>query len=127
MGHSPEMQPVVQSPEEYRQVAQRIANVERFIETFEQVADKGLEAWNGYLEKKMTGDEQARQLEDKQHLRTCWVVIYACTLIFGLSAICLIRGQSELVKLIFDSSLAVAAGAGLTLVLRSTTKKAKEK
>ena len=127
MGQSPGVQPVVQTAEEYSQVTQRIANVERFIETLEEVADKGLEAWNQYLAKKMTGDEQARALGDKQHLRTCWVVTYACTLIFGLSAICLFRGQSELVKLIFDSSLAVAAGAGLTSVLRATPTKPKQK
>lgn len=118
-----EVQPEVQPAEEYRQVARRIANIEKFVETIEHVADKGVETWSQHLANKMAGDDQARRLEDKQHQRTCWVLVYACTLLFGLSAMCLLKGQSELVKLIFDSSLAVAAGAGLTSVLRTTPRK----
>jgi hypothetical protein len=122
-----EVQPEVQPAEEYRQVARRIANIEKFVETIEHVADKGVETWSQHLANKLAGDDQARKLEDKQHLRTCWVLVYACTLLFGLSAICLFKGQSELVKLIFDSSLAVAAGAGLTSILRTNPKKPKSK
>lgn len=122
-----EVQPEVQPAEEYRQVARRIANIEKFVETIEHVADKGVETWSQHLANKLAGDDQARRLEDKQHLRTCWVLVYACTLLFGLSAMCLLKGQSELVKLIFDSSLAVAAGASLTSILRTDPKKPKSK
>ncbi len=107
---------------ELTQVARRLENIERLVETVEHVADKGVESWNEYLKQKSSGEEHARKLEDLQHRRVCWVLSYACALVFGLAGFSLWKDQYELVRLILSSSLAVAAGAGLTAVLRGSRK-----
>jgi hypothetical protein len=104
---------------EHLQVARRLQNIEQLIETIGQVADKGVESWSQSQKRKAEGEEHARNVEDMQHRRACWILAYACALVFGLAAFSLWKDQYELVRLILSSSLAVAAGAGLTSVFRA--------
>ena len=105
------------------EVSRRLQNIERLIETVGQVADKGVESWAQSQIRKAEGEEHARNLEDTQHRRVCSVLVYSSTLVFGLAAFSLWKDQYELVRLILSSSLAVAAGAGLSSLFK--TKKPK--
>jgi hypothetical protein len=101
------------------QVSRRLQNIEQLIETIRQVADKGVESWSQSQIRKAEGEEHARNLEDAQHRRACWVLAYLSALVCGLAAFSLWKDQYELVRLILSSSLAVAAGAGLTSIFRA--------
>jgi len=104
--------------DEQLQVDRRLQNIEQLIATVGQVADKGVESWSESQRRKIQGEEHARTLEDVQHRRVCWVLAYLCALVFALAALSLWESQYELVRLILSSSLAVAAGAGLTSLFK---------
>jgi len=81
---------------------------------------QGGDYWSESQKRRAEGEEHSRELEDSQHLRACWVLVYACALVFGLAALSLWKDQYELVRLILSSSLALAAGAGLTTLFRQS-------
>lgn len=111
-------EPEIVSKDTAREIDLRLNNLEKLYDMVKDVSETAAESLDKYLEQKAGSEERAHKLEDRQHRRASWVVGYVITIIFALSVVSLLKEQFDLVKLILTSSFAVAAGAGLTTVLR---------
>jgi hypothetical protein len=100
----------------------RLRNLERIHDTVIHITDGALDTFSEWAEKDAALRKESQENEDKAHKRVTMALVYIITLVFGLCVIALFKSQYELVKLILTSSLAVAAGAGLTSLIRSKSK-----
>lgn len=121
--NEPESSEVIMVSEaEMREVGARLNHLERIHDTVIHIADAALERFSEWAEQDASLRKEAQQNEDKAHKRVSTVLAYVVTLVFILSLSALLKSQYELVKLILTSSIAVAAGAGVTALIRSKSK-----
>jgi uncharacterized membrane protein len=113
---------VMVSEAEMREVGVRLHHLERIHDTITHIADGALDTFSAWAEKDAGLRKEAQENEDKAHKRVTTALVYIITLVFALSLAALLKNQFELVKLILTSSLAVAAGAGLTSLIRNKSK-----
>ena len=108
------------SKAELREMDVRLRNLEKLYDVVKHVSDSAVESFNEYLEQKTESEMRASQLEDKQHRRASVILGYTITAVFALCIVAVLKEQFELVKLVLTSSFAVAAGAGLSTVIRNS-------
>lgn len=116
-------------PAQIERMDNRLKQIEKIAETVESITEKGLEAATKYLENKAETDRCAAEtknaqhqreieLQDKQHKRSTIVLSLIVSIVFVLIIVSMYMQQFELVKIILNSSLAVAGGAGLSSIFR---------
>ena len=96
----------------------RLQNVEKIANTIDNVAGKALESWSHYLEQKNEQEKREIETHNIQHKRASLILVISIILVFALIMVAILKEQYELVKIILGSSLALAAGAGLTTVFK---------
>ncbi len=91
----------------------RLVNIERIAESFENVAAQAVELGKKYFELKADEQRASLETEDKQHKRSTQTILILVGAVFAFCLVALVMHQNDLVKTVFQSSIAVAAGAGL--------------
>jgi hypothetical protein len=104
---------------------QRIRNVEKIVDAFQDVSNKLFDLMNGYLGSKAENDKRQIGVDDVQHKRAAGVLVYAMTILFVLCFTALVTRQFDLVRFFIESSLAIAAGSGITALFKSTSRRKK--
>jgi len=92
-------------------------NIAHISSTIENVANNAFKSWSEHLEFKAKHADQELKISDRQHKRTSILLFITIAFVFSLLAMAMHKEQYELVKIILGSTLAVAAGAGLTSLL----------
>lgn len=111
----------------------RLRQIEKIAETVEAISKTGLEAATKYIESQTeakrlatTSAEAQHQKEldhqDIKHKRNTQLLAGILAGIFILVLVSMYMQQYDLVKIILGSSLAVAAGAGLSNIFKSNPK-----
>ncbi len=108
---------------QFVEIAKRLENVEKVVDVIEHLSARAADSWKHYLQEKATSDEKAQILDDRQNKRAVFIVCYSITSVGALCILALWKDQYELVKLILSSSLALAAGAGVTSVWKKSRKR----
>jgi len=99
-------------------IDQRLKNVEHIANTIDNVSEKALESWTHYLEQKNEQEKRETENHNIQHKRASQILAVSIVLVFILLITSIFKEQYELVKIILGSSLAIAAGAGLSNVFK---------
>ena len=103
---------------EVRQFDERIKNVERVVDMVKGISDKAFELGTEYLIKRTEYDQRQQELDDSQHKRSVYLLVFAITVVFVLCMTALLEKQVDLVRLFINSGLAAAAGMGVTSLLK---------
>ncbi len=111
---------------EVKQFDERIRNVERVVDMIKGISDKAFELGTDYLIKKTEYEQRQQELDDTQHKRSVSLIVFAITVVFVLCMTALLENQVDLVRLFINSSLAAAAGMGVTSLLRVGGRKKKK-
>jgi hypothetical protein len=98
---------------------QRLTNIEKITSTIDHVADKALESWSHYLAQKNESEKREIETHNIQHKRASQILLISIVLVFSLLMVSIFKEQYDLVKMILGSSLALAAGAGLSTVFKT--------
>ncbi|NOR44460.1 MAG: hypothetical protein GQ534_02650 [Candidatus Delongbacteria bacterium] len=118
---------------ELGQLSGKVQNIERVTKTIETLAEHGFESWNNYLKQKNEREKRESELtrhvhekevetEDKKHKRSVVILGGTIAVFFILIITAMILEQYDLVKIIINSSLAIAAGAGVGSMFRKEKK-----
>lgn len=98
---------------------QRLQNIEKITSTIDNVTGKALESWAHYLEQKNESHKREIETQNTQHKRASYILLTSIVLVFILLMSAMLKGQYDLVKIILGSSLALAAGAGISTAFMS--------
>lgn len=98
---------------------QRLTNIEKITNTVDHVADKALESWSHYLGQKNESEKREIETRNIQHKRASQILLVSIILVFTLLMVSIFKDQYDLVKIILGSSLALAAGAGLSSAFKT--------
>jgi amino acid permease len=99
-------------------IEQRVTNVEKVTDTLQSLIMQGLESFGDYIEKRDQADKRQVEMEDRQHRRGVWLLVFLVSIIFILLFTSLMLKQNELFKYIVQSSIAVGAGTGIAVLLK---------
>jgi Trk-type K+ transport system membrane component len=108
--------------QEIQSIDQRLKSIEQFLAT----VDKAIEAFDAYLDNKTETERRQQDIDDKQHRRMVWALVYAIAIVFVSTLTAMIMGQFDLVKFFVQSALAVAAGSGLTNLIEFQGRRSKK-
>lgn len=97
----------------------RLQNIEKITNTIDNVAGKALESWTHYLEQKNESEKREIETHNMQHKRASRILLTSIVLVFILLMVSIFKEQYDLVKIILGSSLALAAGAGLSTAFKT--------
>lgn len=98
---------------------QRLQNIEKITNTIDNVAGKALESWTHYLEQKNESQKREIETHNTQHKRASLILLTSIILVFVLLMVAMFKEQYNLVKIILGSSLALAAGAGISTAFKA--------
>lgn len=98
---------------------QRLQNIEKITNTIDNVAGKALESWTHYLEQKNESQKREIETHNTQHKRASLILLTSIVLVFVLLMVAMFEEQYDLVKIILGSSLALAAGAGISTAFKA--------
>jgi hypothetical protein len=101
----------------------RIRNVEKIVELVEGLSERAFEFGTDYLVKKVETEMRHLELDDIQHKRAVRVLIFLVSVLFVFCTIALFQREIDLIKLVLQSSLAIAAGVGLSNLWKGTQRK----
>lgn len=99
-------------------IEQRVTNVEKVTDTLQNLVMQGLQSFGDYIAKKDEADKRQVELEDRQHRRGVWLLVFLVSIVFILLFTSLMLKQDELFKYIVQSSIAVGAGTGIAALLK---------
>ncbi|ODB82374.1 hypothetical protein A3194_19150 [Candidatus Thiodiazotropha endoloripes] len=124
-----ESKDIVEINYEIERINEKVQSIERIASTVESLADSGLKSWDKYLQQKDEREkresivkqqihEKEIESEDKKHKRSIYLLSGLLAVVFILLITALIVEQYDLVKVILNSTLAVAGGAGITAMFK---------
>lgn len=98
---------------------QRIRNVEKFVDMVKNISDNAYQLGRDFLNSRTETDKRQQEYEDKQHRRGIWTLVFLVAVIFIFSMTALWQKEIDIVKFVLQSSLAVAAGTGITAIWKN--------
>ncbi|OGU33551.1 MAG: hypothetical protein A2057_06025 [Ignavibacteria bacterium GWA2_35_9] len=108
---------------EIEEFDKRIKNVEKIVDMVKNLSDRAFEFGTDYLLKKTEVESKQLVVEDTQHKRTVRTLIFLVSVIFLFCTIALFLHEIDLIKIVLQSSLAVAAGVGLSSLWKGYQRK----
>ena len=100
------------------EIDKRLTNIERAIESFENIASDAITTWSNNKQQQNELEKEKDKLNDIQHKRVTNLVMMMIIVIFVLTLLSLLYKEYEFVKWILSSSFAVGAGAGITSFIK---------
>ena len=108
---------------EIEEFDKRIKNVEKIVDMVKNLSDRAFEFGTDYLLKKTEVESKQLVVEDTQHKRTVRTLIFLVSVIFLFCTIALFLHEIDLIKIVLQPSLAVAAGVGLSSLWKGYQRK----
>lgn len=108
---------------EVEQIDKRLTNLEKVISTVKDISDAAFGVLDEYLKKKTESEQRQLEIENIQHKRAVYLLAFAIIVLFILCITALLQNQIDLVKFFINSGLAIAAGTGLSSLMKSDGKK----
>ena len=107
---------------EVEQIDKRVTNVEKVVDTIQDISTSAFELLAKYFEKKELSEQRQLEIEDRQHKRAVYLISLSIAIIFILCMTSIFLNQVALVQYFINSGLAIAAGTGLSSLLKSGSK-----
>lgn len=108
---------------EVEQIDKRVTNLEKVISTVKDISDAAFGVIDEYLKKKTESEQRQLEIENVQHKRAVYLLTFAIVVLFILCITALLQNQIDLVKFFINSGLAIAAGTGLSSLMKFDGKK----
>lgn len=103
-------------------VSRQMTQFNRLVDAFQDFSSQALDLGRHYVQEKLEIEKSQQIYADKQHHRGVITIIILVGVIFILCMTALIMRENEILQIILQSSLAIAAGAGLANLLRRKRK-----
>lgn len=103
-------------------IDRRLEQIEKMVDVAQEVAGQAIKSWENNQKRKANNQQKELLIKNDQHKRITWILTSILTAIFILCLISMFMKQYDLTKLILNSSLAIAAGAGLSTFVQNKNK-----
>ena len=113
---------LVTAVQEVGRFEKRISNLEKVADTIKEIAEPAIKSFSDYFDKKAENQRRQQEFDDKQHKRSVLIISFAVGVVFILCMAALLKDQFDLVKFFIQSGLAVAAGTGISAILKGRSK-----
>lgn len=95
------------------EINKRVQNVEKLMETVKEIGNQAIELGKDYIKETHESNRVQMKHEDAQHQRAVRVLVFFVAVLFTFSTIALLSNKIDIVKIVLQSSLGVAAGTGI--------------